>query len=161
LEKSEEKIKAEISKNTQFDILSKKIVCKFFNNSLFTRLAIIDYEGRIEGQGDAVRMIDLTEITVDHAIPIEEVIDPAIFKDIITIDLVTAMIASRLKAEVEKTIIEADNDLIAVQVDAMATDKIPPPYVSGRLYFVCQVVSVGGFEPKGLGMKFVYGFKIA
>jgi hypothetical protein len=127
----------------QFDVLSKKIVCKFFRNSLFTRLSIIDYDGWIKGQGDVVRMVDHTELIIDQAIPIEEDFDPAIFGDMTLIDIVTTRIASQLKDKVEKAIIGA------------------PSMVGDRLYFVCQVVPMGGFEPKGLGMKFVYGFKIA
>lgn len=158
--KEEKKTEVELSKATQFDIMSKKIVCKFFQNALFTRLAITDYEGWIRGQGDAVQMRDHTMVLVDQAISIEEERDPSIFKDIVMIDLVTTRIAGQLKDEVESAIILADNKLMTVHDDAVLADKVPPQYTNGRLYFACQVVPMGGFEPKGYGMKFVYGFKI-
>lgn len=159
-EKTEKKKEGELSEATQFDIMSKKIVCKFFANSLFTRLSVIDYEGQVKGQGDAVQMVDHTIVVVDRAIPIKEERDLSIFEDIVMIDLVTTRIAKQLKEEVEETILKASASAASVHDGMVLLGKKPPEYVHGRLYFVCQIVPMGGFKPKGYGMKFVYGFKI-
>lgn len=151
MKKNTEKKEVELTEATQFDILSKKIISKFYRNSLFTRLSNIDYEGQIRGQGDAVRMADHTMLLIEHAIAIDEKRDPAIFKDVIMIDLVTTRIAKALQEVVEKHIVKADNDGMAER-----------NYQGNRncLYFVAQVVPMGGYNPTGYNMKFVYGFKI-
>ncbi len=144
MKKNEEKKEFKLTEAAEYDILSKKILSKFYSESLFVRLAHIDYEGCIRGQGDAVQMLDHTMITVDRAIPIEEKRDPEIFKDITLMNLVTARIAKQLQVEVEKTIVKVGN---------MSYGR--------KLYFVSQMVPMGGFAPRDYKMKFVYGFKIA
>jgi hypothetical protein len=140
-----EKTEFKLTKATEFDILSKKIICKFYQNALFTRLSYIDYESQIKGQGDAVQMQDQgrTMLIVDRAIPIEEKRNPRIFKDITMIDIVTTRIAKQLQEEVEKAIVKAGNS------------------IDGRsLCFAGAIVPMGGFSPREYEMKFVYGFKI-
>ena len=143
----------ELTPAAEFDILSKKIICKFFQNALFTRLACIDYEGRIQGQGDSVLMADHTIVVVDHAIPIDEKRDPEIFKDIVIIDLVTTRIAKTLQEIVERAIVVADDDLMK-KANYIGVGN-------PKLYFVSQIVPMGGHNPTDYKMKYVYGFKIA
>ena len=150
--KNEESKACELSEATQFDILSKKIICKFFQNALFTRLAHIDYEGRIYGQGDTVRMRDHTLVVVEHAIAIEEKHDPSIFRDPIMIDLATTRIAKSLQAQVEDVIVRADD----IGMESKSYHGKRP-----GLYFISQIVPMGGYNPTDYKMKFVYGFKIA
>lgn len=149
-----------MTRETEFEIISKKIIAKFFKNSLFTRLAIGDYEGLITGIGDKVQMADHTMLTINREIIIGEERDSAIFEDIMMIDLVTTRIAKELKDVVEEVILKTDASNMVTHDDLILMGKEPPKHVHGRLYFACQVVPVGGFEPKGYGIKFVYGFKI-
>ena len=134
----------------------------FHWNSLFTHLAITDYEGWIYGQGDKVLMVDHTELLIEHAIVIEEKRNPSIFKsgDCNLINIVTTRIAKELKDKVEAHILKTDHHQATAHDSLVLNGKIPPPHQHGRLYFVGQVVPAGGFKPCGYGMKFVYGFKI-
>lgn len=144
MKKTEEKREFELTPEAEYDILSKKILSKFYSEALFVRLTHIDYEGCIRGQGDAVQMRDHTMLLVDRAIPIEEKRDPEVFKDVQLLNLVTTRIAKQLQEEVEKTIVKVGN---------MTEGR--------RLYFVGAMVPMGGFAPRDYKMKFVYGFKIA
>lgn len=150
----------ELSEATQFEILSKKIISKFFSQSLFARLAITDWEGQIITQGDMVLMRDHTEIIAQYAIPIEEERNLIIFNDIIMVDMVSKRIAMELKDKVEEHILAKNDEAATAHDDIVLSGEIPPQHVHGRLYFVAAIVPVGGYEPKGYGMKFVYGFKI-
>ncbi len=160
MKKNIETKEVELSEEAQFEIMSKKIMCKFYRNALFTSLSIIDYEGWIRGQGDKVLMRDHTELLIDRAIPITEERDMSIFKDVVLIDIVTTRIAKELKDKVEAEIIKADCGQAVAHDRVVLAGGEPPPHVHGRLYFVSQIVPMGGFDIKGYGMKFVYGFKI-
>ena len=111
MKKNTEKKEVELADATMFDMLSKKIIASFFRHSLFCRLAVIDWEGQIRGQGDAVLMRDHTKVLVEHAIPIEEERDPAIFKDTTMINMVSKRIAMELRDKVEAEIIKEDDEM--------------------------------------------------
>lgn len=143
----------EITIGTEYDILTKKIISKFYKHNLSLYYINSAWVGVVISVGDIVLDENNNPIYIDRFIDASRKRDQEIMSDVSGVNALAEDIASELKPKVESAIVsalEAENE----------KDKYKYRY---KINFACGVVRQGGYlfdDNDYYSIRFIYGFNL-